>query len=633
MGILAERRERRAAEAEERSRFDTFANVPVLNRLRPRERYVFHSDYFDIDDCVACILTFTHNESSMDNFGPFWGVNRIPRNMPDGVVTINLEQISRKGESWVQAHQAKAEAIAETDINEQSRNGTISTRGKASSRARDMEVIGRELNNGASYLQAQCRILVKAPSIEVLDEAVTRIERLCSERFSTIGVMAYTGDQRYELSTLLSKNEVKRGRGMYATSVELAGSYDLVTHGLEDVGGEYVGTMTGDISNAGVIFDVDNWTHHVVVASDGVNHARGRASVSDMWGAKIAQAALMNNHKVVHILLNDVDLTRLGPAFSAITAKLDMNAGELNPFEMFGESADELSVFPSQMRKLVLLAEQTYATTDADRAIISGTLEEIATQFYVDRKMWFRNAAENRRRLRVVGIPHKDVPLLHDFCAYLDMQHKAALNASSPDPEKQHAVSVLRMAFRNLLSNNGDLFDNPTSDKIDGIVGARRVVYDFSGMARRGQGVIMAQLVNVIDLAVSQCKAGDVVIFHGAAEIADEGVRAYVTEQFRKLWRRGGRVAFCYPSVSDMLDASSFNLFDSASYTVLGNMTDNLVERYQDKLGQNVPADLASLVTNKSEAIMYIRRGYDNVVFHQDLQLDVVDRRKFTRKR
>lgn len=627
MGILAKRREAKAARKADQERFSSFAASRTLDRVRPRERYVFHSDYFDVDGGVACILTYTHNDASVDNFGAFWGINRIPAGMPKEVVTVNVESISRMSESWVNAHQGKAEAIAETDVNEQSRNGSMSTRGKSESRARDIAQIGRELNNGESYLNCQTRLLVKAPDLETLDLAVEKLERLYMDRFGTIGIMAYAGDQRHELSTLLGFNDAKRGRGMYATSSELAGSYSLVTHGLEDAGGEYVGSMTGDVNNSSVIFDVDAYRHHVVVASEGLNLSRGRAHVSDMWAAKLGQACLMNGGRVVHILLAPCDMSRLGPTFDAFTTTMDMNQGDLNMFEMFGEVKDELAIFASQMRKLVLMAEQAYQPTDADRAIIRGTLEEIATHFYIDQRMWHENAGANRGRLRVVGIPHEDVPRLQTFVSYLDVEHKALLNATARDEERVHAVSVLRTTFKNLLSTNGDLFNNFTSDRIDSIRQSRRTIYDFSTLTRRGNGVAMAQLVNVIDLAVAQCGQGDVVIVHGA-DMIDAGVRDYVSEQFQKLWSRGGRVALCYNTLEAMIRDVAFNKFDSADYTIVGNMTDNLARAYQTALGQAIPADLVNLITDKSDNIMYIRRGFDNVVFHLDLQLDPLDIRR-----
>jgi hypothetical protein len=89
------------------------------------------------------------------------------------------------------------------------------------------------------------------------------------------------------------------------------------------------------------------------------------------------------------------------------------------------------------------------------------------------------------------------------------------------------------------------------------------------------------------------------------------------------LFAKGGRVVYCYDSTDRMLSDKAFCHFDKADYTVFGNMTDTAVAEYQNLLGQEIPPDLSRLVTNKSDSVCYIRRGFDNVVFKQDLALGI----------
>lgn len=598
-----------------------FSSYPHLAAIKPKEKYVFHSDYFQVDTYYATIMSFFHNQAAADNFGPFWGINRIPSGLPDGVTTINFEQIRRMPESWIADHQTRSENVAETNANEQYKSGSSTTRIKAQRAQDDLAIIADELNNGASYLHVHYRILVKAPSLEILDDAVSKIERLYTDRFGTLSATQYSGDQRREFSELFAKNHRKKGKGYYFTSTEFAGSYSLVTHGLEDAGGEYVGYMIGDVNNSAVLFDVDNYSHHVVCASEQFNESRGRAHVADMWGSKISQAAMLNGHRVVHLILDGANLDNLGPKFTNLTYRIDMNKGDLNMFEMFGSVEDELAIFPQQMQKLILMAEQAYETTENDRSIIRGSLEDVATKFYIDNKMWYENAAMRRDRLRVTGIPHEQIPKLEMFVSYLDMEYKKLVNASARDDEKLHAMSVLSTTFKNLLSNNGDLFNTTTNSSIDGAKTGRRVIYDFSRLMLRGKGIAMAQLVNVIGFAVGCLGKGDVVVVHGA-EYIDKGIYNYINAQFEQLFIRGGRVAYLYNSVEKMLDHKDFNMFEKADYTILGNMSETIVQRYQTLLGQKIPADLSKLITDKSNAVCYIRRDFDNVVFRQDLKLD-----------
>lgn len=599
----------------------SYDDYPFLKSVKPKESYHFHSDYFKIDNYYCSIMDFFHIKAAHDNFGAFWGVNKIPAGLPDGVTTVNFEQVQKYTEDWIIAHQSSAEGVSQMALREQDSMGTNTSKKRAQRSSADLEEIADELNNGAAYLNVHSRLLVKAPSLEVLDDAVAKIERLYLDRFATLWASPYTGDQQRDFSQLFAYNRRKKGNGFDFTSVEYAGAYSLVTHGFEDVAGEYVGDMTGEVNNSAVLFNVNNYRHHVVVGSEQINNQRNRAYVSDMWGSKLSQACLLNNGRVIHLILNNADMDNLGPKFETITNRIDMNTGDINMFEMFGDVDDELAIFPAQLKKLVLMAEQAYETTDSDRSVIRGSLEDVATKFYIDNRMWFDDAINNRDKIRIVGIPHKEVPKLEMFVTYLDMEYKALVNASARDDEKLHAFSILRTTFKNLLSNNGDLFNTITSDKIDNVRGSKRVIYDFSKLMMRGEGIAMAQLVNIVGYAVGNLGLNDLVVIHGVEKI-EPTVKEYIDSVLSRLYEKGGRVAYLYSNIDKMISEKHFNQFDKADYTVLGNMSDNVVVDYQKSLGSNIPPDLANLITNKSDALCYIRRGFDNVVFRQRLILD-----------
>ena len=78
----------------------TFKEYAHLLAVKPRQGYVFHSDYFEIDGNVGCILGYFHDESARDELPPFWGVNLIPY-LPQNVTAVLLQQVSRVTESWL----------------------------------------------------------------------------------------------------------------------------------------------------------------------------------------------------------------------------------------------------------------------------------------------------------------------------------------------------------------------------------------------------------------------------------------------------------------------------------------------------------------------------------------------------
>lgn len=597
-----------------------FNDYPFLLACKPREKYIFHSDYFQVDNGVATILSFFHMEGAKDDYPAFWGVGRMPTGLDDDIILVGFEQVRRMTKQWVDDHETVAEGVAAGNDKELKKAGTQTTKQKSSRKMQDLQEIASELNNNAAYLQCQFKLLVKAPSLERLEKALIEINRKFTDVFTSLSAAPFMGQQREELSSLFAPMVKKMGHPYYFTSTEFAGAYDLVTHGIEDPDGEYVGKMFGDVNNSAVLFAVNNYAHHAVVANEFYREDLNRTPVADYWGSKISQSCLLHNGRVVHFILDGCDLDILGPKFKGITYKLDMNTGDVNMFEMFGKPGTELSVFANQMQKLILMAEQAYETTPNDRAIIRGSLEEIATRFYIDNKMWFEDAQNHLDRVRIINIPHEQVPMLQMFVSYLDTEHKKALSEPKPDHERVHAFGVLKATFHNLLSSNGDLFNTITSSNIDGAKQGRRVIYDFSSLKHRGQGIAMAQFVNIVGYAVGNLGNGDVCIFHGTEYIADR-VKEYVKDQLNMLHDKGGRAVFLYNNIDKMFADREFSEFDKADYTILGAMTNNQVDAYQKTMGQTIPADLASVVTVKNQNIAYIRRDRFNVVFEQDLSL------------
>ena len=72
-----------------------------------------------------------------------------------------------------------------------------------------------------------------------------------------------------------------------------------------------------------------------------------------------------------------------------------------------------------------------------------------------------------------------------------------------------------------------------------------------------------------------------------------------------------------------MIEQREFNQFDQADYTILGPMTQTVVQKYEQTIAQEVPAALKGLLVRKSDVQYYLRRGFDNLVFSMDVQLGI----------
>lgn len=603
----------------------SYENNPHLLALRPHECYMFFSDYTRIDDNMySCILAMFHNNGATDRFGQFWGLGLLPHNLPKTTKVIRFEQVNRLTDEWVNQHQTRSEKVAEANAGEQGRGGTNTTRRKAGKASTDLETIAAELLNGASYLHVHYRLQVLAPSLKELDAAIDQIRKDYIDAFSSLTLEPYQGEQKKEMSTLLRDNDTKLGTGFYYTSTEYAGSYSLVTHGIEDHDGEFVGTMTGDVNNSAVLFDIDYFPKHIVLA-DGVfdDRYQDRVRRSNVWGSKIAQAAILNNHKVVHFLLSPVNMDMVSPKFESFTNFVNMTQGDLNMFEFFGDPEAELTLFPKQLEKIKIMTEQISPPTEDDKTVIRDSLSEALTQFYKDSHMWIDNAQYNREKIRLIGIPHEQVPKLEQFVMNLDQKHKALLAASIVDNEQVHAYSTLKSIFRSMLTSNGDLFNTITNSVFDTVTEKNRVIYDFSELLQRGSGIAMAQLVNVVSYALSGLGKGDLAIFHGCDNITSQEVKGFLRREFDFLYKRGGRTCLLYDDVAAYMQDLDFNQAIRADYTITSTMTPADAALYESSFGIKLPNTLKSLITAPKSDNNYLHRGVDNIVFKPDLYVGV----------
>jgi hypothetical protein len=70
-----------------------------------------------------------------------------------------------------------------------------------------------------------------------------------------------------------------------------------------------------------------------------------------------------------------------------------------------------------------------------------------------------------------------------------------------------------------------------------------------------------------------------------------------------------------------MIQDRAFNQFDSADYTLLGGMSKSTIVDYEAAMKHEVPSDLKVLLEHKERTRYYLRRGFDNIVFANDIQM------------
>ena len=610
----------------------SYKSNSFLKAIKPATGYVFHSDYFEVDmqqevrdakgkkkkvitKKYGTILAFFNADGGNASLYPMWGINLININLPQDVHMVLLEQADRWDDDWVVRHQSVSEQnLTKTDENKKTRTDVQ----KQEEMKNDLDVIASELRNGASYLNVHFRVLLYADSLKTLDDAILRMSADYKESFKTLTVAPYHGEQYQELQKLFAPHEMKRNKGFGFTSTEFAGSYGLVTDGLADDEGTYVGRMTDDVNSSAILFDVDNFMKRVIVAHEEDISNNIPIKMTHAWGHKIMQSALVNNHRVAEIVLSPLDIKQISDrTFERRTVNINMQQGEINMFEMFGDVEDEIDIFNINLKKLMV--ERWYDLDGMDANIVRGLLEDMLIQFYKDKGMWKDNASERRDELKIVGIPHRQVPRLQEFQLYIDQKNKSIQSNTTAEFDHK-AIRVLRNAFTNMLNSHGHLFNNYTSPKVDNIKEKQRVVYDISKQYEVDKPSAMALFVNTISFAVAQLEEGDILMIHSCDVIDDPEVKKYLKQIFKQLDRKNIRIVLLYDSTHEMLEDVEFNQYVSADYTILGSMSDFSLKLFDENVSGSVPPALKETLKTK-RGISYIRRNMANVVFTHDLRL------------
>lgn len=620
----------------------TIVDNEFVSSIVPKQGYKFYSDYFTIDDKVyAAIVTIMSKAGTNRKLFPMWGIQLIPGNLGANTTVRILMGVRAETSKWVEKYQSQADVMANSQKDTAQKSGRAKRQNLSQQRLDDVRQISEDLTqNNDSYLGTSFQMLVKSDSLENLDVAINKINRFYNTQpnFGGMSVMAFDGEQDSELKHIFKSPDEHAGGKYHFTAAELAGQYNILTQGIEDETGEYVGDMRGETNANAIIWDINRFRDHVVIGSKygaatvtgPVNYSNPRfpnanlVNVADqryqargttMWGVKLAQSALASNNRVVHLVLNGSRVQDLGLNLAQSTSYVPMQDGAINPFEIFGDRRFPIAAYAHQKSKMRLLVQQfNPELTPTD---LRKYLSKLLDDFYIDKHMYRNDAEEHPEKLRLI-LRHDQYPRLRDFTVYLAQAGKTNFN------QEAEAIQRIETAF-DAMSENADIFDKQTSDFLDETKEAPQVIYDFSSLSERDSGsndVMMAQFVNALSSAVNGLKAGDLVILHGADELRDN-IKEYVYDVFGDLSKKHIRTAYLYDDIDRLLKDSDFNRIADADYTLLSGLSAPQVDKYQELLGKPLPASLKSQMTSKYEFRYYLSRASKNVIFDSHLMIDV----------
>jgi hypothetical protein len=643
---------------------DELADVMQPGTMRIHSDYFRTADPFDPEQVwvYGAVLSLIPKPFAGELLPRFWGVGVLPPVGGPGTSAVVVHPQMRRGESWVRSHISSAEqatGLAKREARSQGNQASTEHRIATSRMASDIEDVASQVVEGSSYHAAAWHVILYAPTLGELDDYVRYTAAYYKERFTSLALHTAPGTVRRRLSRLLDPTGNAMGgkarksgsdvadaiadgaSRLGLTSDELSGSYSLVTGALTDVPDLNealepaptlivpVGTQVGDYSGGAVLIDPDKMESHAVIgAKDALS-----------WTKLMSATHVAGGSHVVHIILDPArraevlkSTLNLG---SEVVAKVDLSRSTINLMEIFGPAGTELDAYARHLDRFVNQAFWLIGLPSSDAASVRAQLRDKLTDFYVDRRMWHRNAGANLKRLRVIGLPHEQVPTLHDLLSYFQTAYTKLSSTMARDNEALHAVSLLASGIRDVVDTYGDLFDQKTSPGVDLPGESLADVYDLAGLEPRGWRVQAAALAAVLAQVLARASEPGAdprtIVIHGAHMVttmndqavesgAPYSVAGWVTGELDKLKAIGGRVVWSFADPRQVLAAAEIVDLVGADYTLLSGLSETTLSAYAEIVDADPSPALVRLSTGaNSEHVTVLKRGQSVVCFEPTL--------------
>jgi hypothetical protein len=635
---------------------DDIADVVQPGTMRIHSDYFRTVDPFDTDQVwvYGAVFSLIPKPFAGESLPRFWGVGVLPPPGAPGTSAVVVHPQMRRSEAWVRSHISSAEQATGLAKREaRSQGGQASTEHKmATSRmASDIEMVASQIVEGSSYHAAAWHVILYAPTLGELDDYARYTNAYYKERFVSLGLHTAPGLVSRRLSRLLDPtgpaarksasdvaDAIADGASRLGlTSDELSGSYSLVTGALTDVPELNealepspslivpVGTQVGDYSAGAVLIDPTRMGSHAVIGSK--NALRWTKLIS-------ATHAAVGSH-LVHIVLDpagrsDVLESTLNLG-REVTAQVNLARSTINLMEIFGPPGSELDAYARHLERFVHQMFWLIGPPKEDAAIVRAQLRDKLTDFYVDKRMWHRNAGSNMERLRILGLPHAQVPVLHDLLSYFRTAYKALSGALARDDEALHAVSLLASGVRDAVDTYGDLFDQKTSHGIDLNASCLADVYDLSTLEPRGWRVQATALAAVLAQVLARASApgadARTVVIHGAGTLtnmenqavesgAPLSVAGWATSELDRLKAISGKIIWSFNTPREVLAAADAIDLVGADYTLMSGLSESTLSAYAEIVDADPSPPLVKLSTGaNSDHVTVLKRGPSVVCF------------------
>ena len=594
-----------------------------LQEIAPLGNLKFYSDYFLTGVNYGTILTFVADAGAVNQLPPMWGSKMIPVTKDSRVTARLVVALQTRPKSWVESRSAVASEVSETAYQEAAQANQALEANRNRKRSSDNKLTTSEIASGASYLDVTYKILLYAPTLNLLKEATAELARQYQTRFGSARLTQNIGQQQDDFRNLLGPATTQLGHHDGFTSIEFAGFYPFVGKGWSDEAGDYVGLSVGDVNQTPVMYDANTTGSTTLIGASGKALMAGREkpynfSAQAAWHTFFAQNELLEGRNVYELVLNNEDPSTIGTDLRHSTGVVPMDVGMINPLQAFGTVEEELTAYAILKNKLKTMLQQLNQDISKDDLMM---FDDALDEFYIEQGLWTENPKDNRDRLRMVGLAdYTQIPRLQKLVVFMQGRYRIYSDGTgSIDVNMNLAESYKRLAamLKSMQSSYGDLFDTHTTFDDSAIRAKARKIFPFAKLKQKGTDVLMAQFINVFTYILGELKEGDVLHLYGAESISP-GVWKYIDDQRTFLNDMDVKLVVGFNTVHDMIESP---LFDTAETVITGSMSTVDVNSYSRAVQGDMPNQLINKITEGNPKYYYLRRHTENTVFVWDLVL------------
>jgi len=488
-------------------------------------------------------------------------------------------------------------------------------------------------------IDSKKHLLLVSDNPDEISDQLKSLNDIYKEDYSGIQLESDAGDQEQLFKNLITPPEGTIYEDTMM-STDYAGFDHTVRRGLNDDRGVPIGELTASITDGTAMMDLNgSFKSKILIAankSSVIYNYDKKLSASSMWGQKIANHAMAHGNKIFHIVLNDFDYYgeanipnrqktfSAEPIMNSIMKKINLANGGLNPFQPFGDKANQIQIYNNHLDKLVY--EFYLYTNRTMKSDMITSLKKEINNHYESIGMWDSDAHKFPGRIRILGKRFDSYPTASEFLLALTNYQDEVEDLTE---KKQEATEELVTSLEQLLNTHRATIDTyttlPDPDEPE--------IYQYYYQLNELEGDIKeAQFLNIFDYVATAVSKDDIIMIHGMDQLSTETAR-YITNTIEKLEQRDVRLAYLYDAIGknnlkneqeelnniefcDIFNTNGIfyqDLENDFDFTIYGVMSRNDINKYQEIIDQDLPEGLTNVMTETEQTDQYLVRRREDL--------------------